>query len=165
MSTFSPLAYYQVLRFHENTIQHLTRHVAQLIKKYRTSNSYKLAENLGIAVVFEPQGSVHGYYSRTHRTKVIHINERLPCKKQLSICAHELSHAILHPNENTAFLKSNTHFPTSRIEAEAYEFMIELLFNQVSQNAITVHEAIEHYGIPERLLNKNFNLKRTYDPI
>jgi Zn-dependent peptidase ImmA (M78 family) len=67
-----------------------------------------------------------------------------------------LGHAIRHPDSNSAFLKSNTYFPTSRIEAEANEFMIELLFNQGSQNAITVHEAIEHYGIPERLLVKKF---------
>lgn len=130
--------------------------VDQLIKKYGTSNPFKLYKLLGIAVVFEPLGSIHGYYSRSHRTKVIHINENLSRKKQLSTCAHELGHAIQHPNENTAFLKSKTHFPTSKIESEANEFMIELLFNQ----DITIHEAVEKYGIPRRLIENNLSNKK-----
>lgn len=128
--------------------------VGQLIKKYGTSNPFKLAERLGIAVVYEPLGSIHGYYSRTHRMKVIHINANLSCKKQLSTCAHELGHAIMHPDSNSAFLKSHTAFVTSKIEAEANEFMIELLFNQGIARAATVNEAVEQYGVPEKLLGK-----------
>lgn len=128
--------------------------VAQLIKKYGTSNPFKLAERLGIVVVFEPLGSIQGYYSRSHRAKVIHVNANLSCEKQLSTCAHELGHAIMHPNSNTAFLKSQTYYPTSRIEVEANDFMIELLFTQGMANAVTVCEAVEQYGVPEKLLSK-----------
>ncbi|MFP7201914.1 ImmA/IrrE family metallo-endopeptidase [Lysinibacillus halotolerans] len=137
--------------------------IGKLVKKYGTSNPFKLAELLGITVVFEPLGSIHGYYSRTHRTKVIHINENLPYKKQLSTCAHELGHAILHPEENTAFLKANTYFPTSKIESEANEFMMELLFYQGITTMITICDAVESYGIPMELLaSKNTDEKIFY---
>lgn len=126
--------------------------VSQLIKKYGTSNPFKLAEQLGIAVVFEPLGSIHGYYSRSHRIKVLHINSNLSCEKQLSTCAHELGHALLHPDENTAFLKSKTLYPTDRIEVEANEFMTELLFK--TKNSITINEATELYGVPEQFVIK-----------
>lgn len=126
--------------------------VAQLIKKYGTSNPFKLAEYLGIIVVFDPLGSIYGYYSRTHRIKVLHINSNLSCERQLSTCAHELGHALLHPDENTAFLKLKTFFSTDRIEVEANEFMVELLFSEKS--SITIKEATELYGIPEQFLIK-----------
>lgn len=129
--------------------------VAQLIKKNGTSNPFKLAERMGITVVFEPLGSIYGYYSRSHRMKVIHINENLTSEKQLTTCAHELGHAILHPDENTAFLISKTFFPTSKIEQEANEFMLALLFDKGCE-VITIHEATEQYGVPEQLLIKNF---------
>lgn len=129
--------------------------VCKLIKKYDTSDPFEIAEQLGIVVIFEPLGSIHGYYSRSHRTKVIHINENLPCEKQLITGAHELGHAILHPGENTAFLKSSTYFPTSKIEQEANEFMLALLFNKGCE-VITILEATERYGIPKQLLIKNF---------
>lgn len=127
--------------------------VERLINKHDTSDPFKLADELGIAVVFEPLGSIHGYYSKSNRIKVLHINESLTYEKQLITCAHELGHAILHPNENTAFLKSNTYFPTSRIELEANQFMLALLFNQGCE-VVTLNEATEQYGISEQLLFK-----------
>lgn len=126
--------------------------VGQLVKKYGTSNPYELARALGIEVVFEPLGDSMGYFSRFNRTAIIHINESLPCKKQITTCAHELGHVILHPDINVAFLKSNTYFSTSKIETDANEFMIELLFTEGTANAITVCEATTGYGIPVELL-------------
>ncbi|WP_369436210.1 hypothetical protein [Lysinibacillus fusiformis] len=42
--------------------------IGQLVKKYGTSDPFKLAELLGIVVVFEPLGGIFGYYSRSYRT-------------------------------------------------------------------------------------------------
>lgn len=80
--------------------------VGQLIQKYGTSNPFELANFMDIAVMFEPLGDSLGYFSRFNRTSIIHINESLPYEKQLSTCAHELGHVVLHPNVNTAFLKN-----------------------------------------------------------
>ncbi|MER2048187.1 MAG: ImmA/IrrE family metallo-endopeptidase [Solibacillus sp.] len=144
--------------------------VKELIKKHGSSNPFKLANLLGIVVVFEPLGSIYGYYSRSHRTKVIHINENLPFNKQFSTCAHELGHAILHPEENTAFLKKHTLLSTDKIEIEANTFAIELLlpdelFLEQYDSNFTIYDAIETNGIPIELLalkiidGNNFTLK------
>lgn len=130
--------------------------VGQLIKKYNTNDPFKIAECLGIKIVYEPLGSILGYYSKSHRTKVIHINASSCEQRQLSTCAHELGHAVLHPNENTAFLKANTLYSTDKIEVEANTFMIELLFNKSGEQPVTIQEATEQYGIPEQFLIKNF---------
>ncbi|MEB7455094.1 ImmA/IrrE family metallo-endopeptidase [Lysinibacillus sphaericus] len=132
--------------------------IGQLVKKYGTSNPFKLADLLGILIVFEPLGSIYGYYSRSHRTKVIHINEFLPHNKQFSTCAHELGHALLHPNENTAFLKKNTLLSTEKIEIEANTFAVELLlpdelFTDQIFSGFTIYDAIEEKGVPFELLS------------
>ena len=130
--------------------------VGQLVKKYGTNNPFEIAKALGIEVVFEPLGDSHGYFSRFNRTTIIHINESLPYEKQVTTSAHELGHVVLHPDINTAFLKANTLYSTDKIELEANEFMLELLFNYGGDQSITAHEATEHYGIPEQMLCKNF---------
>lgn len=132
--------------------------IGQLVEKYGTSNPFKLADLLGIVIVFEPLGSIYGYYSRSHRTKVIHINEELPRNKQFSTCAHELGHAVLHPNENTAFLKKNTLFSTEKIEIEANTFAVELLLPDELMNdqycsGFTIYDAIKEKGVPIELLS------------
>lgn len=129
--------------------------VKQLIKKYGTSNPFEIAEAKGIVVRYVDLGSVLGYHARYFRTSIIHINESSTEQEQLFTCAHELGHAILHPNENTSFLKSNTYFSTDRIEIEANTFAIELLFSNWD-DSITIHEATEQYGAPKQLLIKNF---------
>lgn len=134
----------------------IKKKVSQLVKKYGTNNPFKLAESLNITIVYEPLGSIYGYYSKSHRFKVIHLNENLPYEKQTSTCAHELGHAIFHPESNTAFLRENTFFPTSKIEQEANEFMMELLFVQYVNDSTTIKEAVEEYGIPEQIIKKNF---------
>lgn len=134
--------------------------VNQLIKKYGTMNPFELADLLGIVVIFEPLGSIYGYYSKSHRTKVIHINENLPYEKQYFTCTHELGHVVLHPDENTAFLKKHTLFSTDKIEIEANTFAIELLLPddlfidlEYIYSCFTIYEAIKDKGIPEELLS------------
>ncbi len=133
----------------------IKKKVGHLVKKYGTNNPFEIARAMDIEVVFEPLGDSLGYFSRFNRTIIIHINESLPYEKQLTTCAHELGHALLHRELNTAFLKANTYFPTSKIEREANEFMLELLFNQGCE-IITIREAIEQYGISKQLVKKNF---------
>ena len=42
-------------------------------------------------------------------------------------CAHELGHAILHPNASTPFLRSNTLLSVDKLEQEANLFATILL--------------------------------------
>jgi len=132
--------------------------VEQLVKKYGTNDPFKLAEMLGIVIVLEPLGSIYGYYSKSHRTKVIHINENLSFEKQIYTCAHELGHVVQHPEVNTAFLKKHTLFSTDKIEIEANTFAIELLLpdeliNEQCCSCFTIYDAIEEKGVPIELLS------------
>lgn len=74
-------------------------------------------------------------------------------------CAHELGHAILHPDENTAFLKKNTLFSTDKIEVEANTFAVELLLpdelflEQDNYSCFTIYDAINEKGVPVVLLS------------
>lgn len=121
-----------------------------LINKFDTNCPFKLAKLLGIQVIHEPLGNVLGYYSKHFRIKIIHINESVEENKAKFVCAHELGHAVCHPDSNTSFLKKNTFFSTDRIEVEANTFALELLFNDYN-DLLTIDDAINEYGIPKQL--------------
>lgn len=105
----------------------IRKKVKSLISKYNTNNPFELAEHLGIKVIFEPLGSINGYYNKQLRMKQIHINNELEYHMQTFTAAHELGHALLHPNANTPFLRNNTGLLVNKYEIEANKFAIELI--------------------------------------
>lgn len=136
----------------------VNKSIEQIIKKYGTSNPFKIAELMGITIVYEELGSSWGYFSSLYRTFIIHINKNLSFEKQMLTCAHELGHVIQHPEHNMAFLKANTFFSTDKYETEANLFAVGLLFSG-NDNPITFQEAVHTYGVPEQFLKKFFALK------
>lgn len=105
----------------------IRKKVTKLKKKYGTNNPFELASYLGISIFFEELGSINGYYNKQLRMKQIHINQELPDHIQKFTCAHELGHALLHPDSNTPFLRNHTGFSIDRMEIEADKFAVELL--------------------------------------
>lgn len=105
----------------------IRKKVKSLIRKYNTNNPFELAEHLGIKVIFEPLGSINGYYNKQLRMKQIHINNELEYHMQTFTAAHELGHALLHPNANTPFLRNYTGFNMNKYEIQANKFAMELL--------------------------------------
>lgn len=101
--------------------------ISDLKKKYGTSCPFELADALNIAVFFEELGTINGYYNKPLRMKQIHINCNLDEHLKEFTCAHELGHAILHPNASTPFLRSQTLFSVDKLEIEANTFATELL--------------------------------------
>ena len=101
--------------------------IKKLERKYQTRNPFELAKSLGILVFMEDLGTINGYYNKQFRIKQIHINFNLPEHLQKLTCAHELGHALLHPNSITPFLRSCTFFSVDRMEIEANKFAMELL--------------------------------------
>ncbi|QOK28028.1 ImmA/IrrE family metallo-endopeptidase [Cytobacillus oceanisediminis] len=129
--------------------------VEDLIKRYKTNCPFKIAEYLGIQIVFENLGKTLGYYNKNFRIKSIHINENAGDRQKYFICSHELGHAVCHPDANTPFLKRNTLFSTDKIEVEANLFAVRLLFApEYINQSISLKEAIEEYGVPEKFINK-----------
>lgn len=101
--------------------------VSFLVKKYGTRNPFKLADYLNIKVLYEELGAINGYYNKQLRMKQIHINCNLEDNMKRFTCAHELGHAIIHPEVNTPFLKTQTFLSVNRLEIEANTFAINML--------------------------------------
>lgn len=134
-------------------MEHIERKVRSLVNKYQTNCPFKLAKLLGIKIVHEPLGNTMGYYSKHFRMKIIHINENLQYEQKEFVCAHELGHAIEHPDANTPFLKRHTLFSTEKIEQEANAFALNLLFLERELNEpLSIEVALNKYGIPQKLL-------------
>lgn len=100
----------------------------RLCKRHHSRNPFELCQALNIIVLYEPLGTVRGYYSKSHRFRVIHINENLSENQQLFTCAHELGHAVLHPNANTPFLREHTLFSVDKLEVQANRFAVCLTY-------------------------------------
>lgn len=108
-------------------IFNLKNTIFRLTKKFNTSDPFELADALNITVYFEELGTINGYYNKPLRMKQIHINQNLnECDAKFT-CAHELGHAILHPNASTPFLRSKTFLSVDKLEIEANEFAVNLL--------------------------------------
>ena len=105
----------------------IKKKIAHLKSTYETNNPFDLAKFLGIFILYEELGSIKGYYNKQLRLKQIHINCNLNRHEMQFTCAHELGHAVLHPNENTQFLRNNTLLSVDKLEIEANKFAIELL--------------------------------------
>ena len=102
--------------------------VEALCRKHQTRDPLQICRERGIIVLYEPLGSIRGYYSRSHRFPVIHTNQALEEPQQRFTCCHELGHAVLHPKANTPFLRANTLFSVSKLEVEANRFAVCMLY-------------------------------------
>ena len=103
--------------------------IQKLVRQAGTRDPFEIARQKHIIITEEPLGSIRGYYSRSHRQPVIHINSALSESQRRFTCAHELGHALLHPTANTPFLHSRTLFSVNRYEIEANRFAVWLLIS------------------------------------
>lgn len=113
-----------------NIILEISNLVNNLVKKYKTNDPRELCDALGINVMYEDLGSIHGFYQYAPKNKIIHLNIRLSEIDMLFTCAHELGHAILHSNLNILFLESKTTQVKGKYEMQADQFAAELLIDK-----------------------------------
>lgn len=132
--------------------------VNELIDRHNTADPYELANAEGIIILKENLGGIFGYYSNQYRQKIIHINSEIPEKRQLTTCAHELGHAILHPDSNTSFLRENTFCSINKLERQANLFAAELL---IDDNKIKEYKSynLEQIALIENLPIELLKLK------
>lgn len=125
-----------------------------MCRKYETRNPFDLAASLGIIVLHEPLGEILGYYNRCYKQKFIHINEELDGYLATFTCAHEVAHAILHPNLSTPFLRAHTRFSVEKFENEADRFALDFLYDDNELLPFlerTISDAAAYMGVPQRL--------------
>lgn len=134
--------------------------ISKLVKKHHTRNPFEIADSLGIIILYEPLGSINGYYNTAFRQKFIHINCDLPDYKKTFTAAHELGHAILHPKSNTPFLKEKTYISVNKMELEANRFAVNLLITDEEleeYKELTINEISMIYGLQEDLIKLRLN--------
>lgn len=128
--------------------------VERIVEKYGTRNPLRIANDMGIQIIYEPLGMINGYFTTVCRQRQIHINSELDERRMLFTIAHELGHAILHPHENTPFLKS-TLLSVNRLEKEANLFAVKLMISDDDlkiYNENTIQQLACIYGLPEELI-------------
>lgn len=124
-----------------------------ITEKYRTTDPFEIAKQKNITVLYADLGNTLGFYNTYKRFKFIHINNQIDEITQRFVCAHELGHAVLHPQANTPFLRNQTFFSVDRLEIEANTFAVELLLTDEMVSAyedtrLSIQEVAEIYGIP-----------------
>lgn len=130
----------------------LQRRLEREVKKACTNNPFEIASSKNIIVNYFPLGNTLGFYMKHVRHQVITINSDIDESLQRFVCAHELGHAVLHPDKSTPFLYKNTLLSTAKIECEANKFAVNLLlFGENLQNYETLHQVMCIYGIPKEM--------------
>ena len=103
--------------------------VNNLVRKYGTSSPHELCELMGIKVTKCDLGTIRGYYYHAYRVKQIFLNCNLHKHCEKIVLAHELGHAVMHPNSNTPFFRNNTLMSVDKMEIEANTFGIHLVIS------------------------------------
>lgn len=109
--------------------KYIRQKVRQLMKQYKTNNLDELAAYLNILIVEWDLGKQFGSYRMLNRKKTIFLNSNLSYHQRKVVLAHEIGHAVLHPNVNCNFIDNVTLLLTSKIEREANIFACELLID------------------------------------
>lgn len=119
------------------------------IKKAQSNNPFEIAKNKNIIIRYLPLGNTFGFYMKSLRHQVITLNNSLDENIEKFVCAHELGHAVLHPNENTPFLHKNTMLSKDKIERQANFFAVHLLLSEKKfEDYETKFDILRDCGIP-----------------
>lgn len=130
--------------------------VENLVEKHGTRNPFTIADKCGVYVYCESLGTVNGYYNTAFGVKSIHINEKLSQKMKELTCAHELGHAIMHPNLNINFMTQKTFMLPGKYEQQANLFASYLLFPPdvlKEYEGFSVKEIASILEVPQRIIS------------
>ena len=127
--------------------------VLSLVRKFGTSNPYKIAKELDIKLLEADLGEVKGYYTKIRRIKFIFINENLSKNEKIFTMAHELKHAIDHADLIGYY--SLCYGGKGKLELEANKFATELMLllyqEQYQDIPETFDKLISTYGVKEEM--------------
>lgn len=127
----------------------IMRKLEKEIKEHKTNNPFEIAKNKNIIIRYLPLGNTFGFYMKYVRHQVITLNSDIDDRLMTFVCAHELGHALLHPDENTPFLHTYTLFSKAKIEREANEFAVGLLlYDKNFKDYETKFDILRENGIP-----------------
>ena len=125
----------------------------RLIRKSGTDNPFAAADFLGIPVIEYDLGGPLGHYLKYCRGKYIVIADYAPDNLRDFICAHELGHALLTEDDNTAYLTAFTGRTalSDKVERRASEFAVRFLLNERrlrEGRGVSVYDLAKMRGVP-----------------
>jgi Zn-dependent peptidase ImmA (M78 family) len=121
---------------------------------FKTYDPFKVCEEKGISVLIEPLGTVQGYYCMLRSHQFIFVSSQLDNYAAMLVCAHELGHALLHPEINLFY----TIFPIGRYERQANDFAVNMLLRGAKEDYpdFDIYQLAQVAGIPKHLLESAF---------
>ncbi|MBR6823137.1 MAG: ImmA/IrrE family metallo-endopeptidase [Clostridia bacterium] len=129
--------------------------VIDLCKQYKTTDPFDLADKLGIFLLREDLGKeIDGFYVKSRGRSFICVNSSLPDHLMRLTLAHELGHAVLHPDLNSVWLKQHTLYAGSKYEKEADLFAIHLLMQDMDELPDSIGSLARKVGMDVRKLAK-----------
>lgn len=130
--------------------------VSTLVEKYNTRNPFELAEYQNIEIIYSELKSVLGYYTKYRRVQSIILSNELPEHLERYVCAHELGHAICHPDINVQWLCESTFYSKGKFERQANTFAVELLLPESLLREYpdqTIYQIARSVGVPEEFVD------------
>ena len=130
--------------------------VSKLVEKYNTRNPFELADYQNIEIVYSELKSVLGYYTKYRRVQSIILSNELPEHLERYVCAHELGHAICHPDINVQWLCESTFYSKGKFERQANTFAVELLLPDTllrEHPDQTIYQIARSVGVPEEFVD------------
>jgi len=140
--------------------------INELLTKYETNEPTELCQYLGINITYEFLGEqdLLAYYLNSGGYRFIVVHDSLDYYDRRVSIAHELGHALLHPDLNTSFLKNNTFQSADKYEHQANVFAANLLLpdgfeKDTDFEGMTIEQIAEMMAMPVELLI--FKMKTT----
>lgn len=132
--------------------------VEKLVKKYKTSDPFELADYMNVNVYILPlHNEIKGIYQHFKRNKFIYISQALRHPEQRIVCGHELGHSVLHQCQNISFIQHKMFCVKNKFELEANLFAAELLISdeevwEYSKIGMNMEQIAKIIGIPYELI-------------
>ncbi|AZV58859.1 ImmA/IrrE family metallo-endopeptidase [Clostridium sp. AWRP] len=142
--------------------------VTRLIKTYRTDNPFELCDFLSIKIMKSNLGNeIKGFFQRTaNGYNIIHLNSRLDNNEIKYICAHELGHAVLHPDLSIRFFMINKLQVKTKYEVQADKFAAELLLpNRLDcdYKNMNIYQLSSCFRVPKELVKYKYRRVSLYE--
>lgn len=132
--------------------ERIKRKAHEVVYEAGSCSPIKICESKHIPVYYDDLGSqIMAYHTVIKRIPAIVLSTRNSEFENTYSCGHELGHHFCRHTENTECLnRDNLRFSTMGNEAEANEFMVDLMLDGINpQDYETKEQLLKSRGIPD----------------
>ncbi|MHC1732009.1 MAG: ImmA/IrrE family metallo-endopeptidase [Bacteroidales bacterium] len=145
-------------------MQDIKASVAGLLESYGTLDPFELCDCLEVKIIKSDLGNdINGFFQRTEDgCEIVHLHSRLDEIETRYTCAHELGHAVLHPDKSMKLFIENKLQIKNKFEIQADKFAAELLLNTDLEDYICEGMNADQLSsllcVPKKLLRYKYHL-------